>query len=154
MFSLPNRGVWRVITKLLPVLWMINALIKCKSKKRKKKKKKKEKKPKKRALKKIINPNRCFVLHIMSTGSFVGWVYLFIHRFCSEIRNLPEPAAYGDVLWHLCVLNLPSQRHLRSEIANSFFSPCQFSFSDNGETRTSQEDYNTMDCKTMICHWH
>lgn len=86
MFSLPNRGVWRIITKLLPVLWTINAFIKHESKKEKK-----------RALKKVINPNRSFVLHMMSTGSFVGWVYLVIYRFCREKKNLPELAAYGDV---------------------------------------------------------
>lgn len=32
VFSIPNRRVWRIIAKLLPVLWMINAFIKHKLK--------------------------------------------------------------------------------------------------------------------------
>lgn len=37
-------------------------------------------------------------------------------------------------------------------LLTAFSHHVNFPFSDNAKTRTSQENYHTMDCKKMICH--
>lgn len=75
-FLLPNRRVRRIITNLLPVLWVINAFIKHESKSE-------------RPLKKLIHCTGALCRTSWAQDLFVHSLFIY-----SKMRNLPEPDAY------------------------------------------------------------